>query len=208
MKLNRLIQFEIIERELYSVIHNKNLTIANTVHSVLFNLNDTDTEGGIDYHTITYENRGVNLDTIMAPPGHLVTGVRFHIVDGRLSLQIRATEFDLNSGTLENLANSTWISSSSNAVNQIKLNGRKLSTKATSAAEPNDLQNAYIEFGPTDINDDLSQYTIPLIDAYAVEPKKPVPLAGIGLFHKGQRNYGGFLAPKILVYKFKPTIDE
>lgn len=205
MKINRLIQFEIIERELYSVIHNQNRTVSHTVQAAQFTINDTDIQGGTDYHTLTYENRRVNLDTVTAPPGHVVTGVRFAIVNDRLSLQIRVTGFDLNSGTLENLANTTWISSSTKAINQIKLNGRKLSTKAPVAAEPNGIENAYIEFSPTDINDDLSQFTIPLIDTFAVEPKIPTPLNGIGLYHKGQPGYGGFLAPKLVVYKFEPT---
>lgn len=138
----------------------------------------------------------------------MVTGVRFKEIDGRLSIQIRSTEFDVNSGTLENLGNSTWISSTSQVVNQIKLNGRKLSTKSPSIAIPNEIENAFIEFGPTDINDDLSQFTIPLIDSHVIEPSVPSILAGIGLIHKGQAGYGGFITPKLIVYKFEPTIPH
>lgn len=161
---------------------------------------------GSDYHTLTYENRGVTLDTVTAPPGHVVTGVRFAIIDNRLSVQIRATEVNLKDGTLQSLSESIWVSNSPKEVKQFKLNGHKLSTKAPNSAEPTDIEDAYLEFGPTDINDDLSQYTIPFIDGFAVEPKIPTLLAGIGLYHKGQPGYGGFLAPKLVVYKFEPII--
>lgn len=64
-----------------------------------FDINDDGIKNGIDYHTLTYENRRINLDTVTAPPGKLVTGIRFHVTnDGRLSIQIRATDFNYATG--------------------------------------------------------------------------------------------------------------
>lgn len=208
-KFDHVIQFQIMERELYSVLRGVNLTDSNIVVSPKLNLNDTQLEEGTDYHKLSYEHRTVSLDTVLAPPGHAVTGVRFHVIDGRLSVQIRATAFDF-AGQLENLANSTWISRSpeTTATNEIVLSGRKLSTKATNIAIPSNVDNAYVEFGPTDFNDDLSQNTIPIIDGHLVEPEVPSILSGIGLIHKGQSGYGGFIAPKLIIYKFEPSIPH
>lgn len=64
-----------------------------------FDINDAGIKDGIDYHTLTYANRLINLDTITAPPGKLITGIRFHVTnDGRLSIQIRATDFNYVTG--------------------------------------------------------------------------------------------------------------
>lgn len=56
-------------------------------------------KNGIDYHTLTYKNRAINLDTVLAPAGKLLTGVRFHVLDDKtLTLQIRVTDFDYEQG--------------------------------------------------------------------------------------------------------------
>lgn len=36
----------------------------------------------------------------------------------------------------------------------------------------------------------------------------PVPLAGIGIYHKGRPGYGGFIAPKLMTYDFTPHIQQ
>lgn len=64
-----------------------------------FNLNDPGIKNGINYHTLTYEHRAVNLDTVTAPPGKIVTGIRFHVTDKSvLTIQIRATDFNYEKG--------------------------------------------------------------------------------------------------------------
>lgn len=207
-KVDGVIQLRIVERDLFSVLHGVNLTESNTVSPTKINLQGP-WQDGFDYHKLTFERRTVSLDTITVPPGHAVTGVRFQLVNNRLTLQVRATAFSLE-GQLENLANTTWISrtSESDAKHEIKLNGRRLSTKSTQIAVPNETADAYVEFGPTDFTDDLAQHTIPLIDGHLVEPKVPAILSGIGLIHKGQSGFGGYIAPKLVVYKFKPTIPH
>lgn len=64
-----------------------------------FELTDVGIKDGIDYHTLSYENRKVNLDTVTAPPGKVLTGIRFHVAnDGRLTIQIRGTDFNYVTG--------------------------------------------------------------------------------------------------------------
>lgn len=75
-----------------------------------FEINDSGVKDGIDYHTLTYESRRVNLDAVTAPPGKLVTGVRFHVTnDGRLTVQIRATDFNYVSGKCATIVNRHFI---------------------------------------------------------------------------------------------------
>ena len=44
---------------------------------------------GVDFFTLTYENRSINLDDLVVPQGKLVTGIRFFNLNGHLTLQIR-----------------------------------------------------------------------------------------------------------------------
>lgn len=111
-KRNRLIQFTIAESTLLPYGH-LNTTIVNDDddHNVNANANNRyvnheeftiDAAGikdGVDYHTLTYDNRAINLDSVLVPDGKVVTGVRFHVLDDKtLSIQIRATDFDYELG--------------------------------------------------------------------------------------------------------------
>lgn len=109
-KRNRLIQFVIAESTLQpygqidTTIKNADgetsaLTNDRFVTHEEFDINGGGIKDGIDYHTLTYANRLINLDTVTAPPGKLITGIRFHATnDGRLALQIRATDFNYVTG--------------------------------------------------------------------------------------------------------------
>lgn len=72
----------------------------------------------------------------------------------------------------------------------------------------NTKENAFIRFGPTHNRIDVSQRTVPFIDTQKILPKVAVPLAGIGLYYKGIPHYGGFLAPKLVIYDFEPYIQK
>lgn len=54
---------------------------------------------------------------------------------------------------------------------------------------------------------DAAQTTIPFLDAQPVESILPVPLSGAGIYHKGQKNFGGFVAPKIMTYDFSKHLQ-
>lgn len=65
-----------------------------------------------------------------------------------------------------------------------------------------------MEFGPTDLDLDAGQTTIPYLDTQLVAPQPPVPLAGIGIYHKGRDYSGGFIAPKVFTYDFSKHIVD
>lgn len=64
-----------------------------------FHVDDAGIRNNVDYFTLTSENRALNLDTVIAPPGKVLTGIRFHVTnDKRLTLQIRVTDFNFDTG--------------------------------------------------------------------------------------------------------------
>lgn len=64
-----------------------------------FSMNTAGVQNGVDFHTLSYNKRKINLDIVQTPTGKIVTGVRFHVLnDGTLTIQIRATDFDYETG--------------------------------------------------------------------------------------------------------------
>lgn len=79
----------------------QNINVANNryVSHPEWTIDSAGIKNGIDYHTLSFDNRAINLDTVLAPAGKLVTGVRFHVLDDKtLTLQIRVTDFDYEQG--------------------------------------------------------------------------------------------------------------
>lgn len=110
-KRNRMIQFTIAESTLLpygklntTIVNEGDDQTVNTANNRYVNhpewtIDSTGITNGIDYHTLSYESRAINLDTVLAPAGKLVTGVRFHVLDDKsLTLQIRVTDFDYEQG--------------------------------------------------------------------------------------------------------------
>jgi len=201
--------FLITEQELgsYATVNTSFPTWASWNRNENFYINDPQIRDGIDYHTLSWQNRSVNLDTVEVPDGKVVTGVRFRVVDGALTIQVRATEFDFATGRLQNLENSFWYASNAKNRVELVLERPNIPTKADIKSIPDVRNNQYIRFQPTDMQKDIAQTTIPFIDAQLVQPgPNLVPLAGIGLFYKGFPQNGGFIAPKVLTYNFGPHI--
>lgn len=171
-----------------------------------FALDDFGVQKDIDYFTLTYENRSINLDSVIAPSGHVVTGLRFKIVNGHITLEIRATQFDYQGGKLMNLGSSRWLSNPDGGQVKIPLERVASPMKCLEKSVPNPTANAYVDFGPSDYWSDLSQLTVPFLDTQTVEPHIPVALSGIGLHYKGQPGFGGYVAPKLIVYAFEPHL--
>lgn len=107
-KRNRMIQFLIAESTLLpfgklntTITYETGEVNANNrfVGHPEFNINGQGIKNGIDFHTLTYAKRSINLDIVLAPAGKIVTGVRFHTLDdGTLTIQIRVTDFDFETG--------------------------------------------------------------------------------------------------------------
>lgn len=202
--------FLITEQELgpYATINTSFPTWASWNRNENFYINDPQIRNGIDYHTLSWQNRTVNLDTVEIPDGKVMTGVRFRVDDaGALSLQVRATEFDFISGRLQNLENSFWYASNAKNRVPIILENPGVSTKTEIKSIPDVRRNQFIQFQPTDIYKDIAQTTVPFIDAQLVQPAPNlVPLSGAGLYYKGFPKFGGFIAPKLLTYNYGPHI--
>lgn len=146
-----------------------------------------DGEQNIDYFTLTREYRTINLDTIVLPLGKVVTGIRFQTHANRLHLEIRATDFDYETGKLKNLEQSAWIKNNLNTEERTQINilDPDSPTRTTKIQEPFDSDNKFIEFRSTDIKKDLAQLTVPYFESILLEASEPKPLSGVGLYYKG-----------------------
>ncbi|KAG4078084.1 hypothetical protein HA402_002135 [Bradysia odoriphaga] len=157
---------------------------------------------GVDYFTLSWQNRSVNLDTITVPPGCVVTGVRFTVVKEHLNFEIRYTQFNFNTGRL--YGRSEWISSKNEKRSVLLLHrpapSRPINQFETKRSVPNLSSNKFIKFRPSDPEKDAGQTTVPFIDNQIVRPKVLTLLSGVGIYYKGLSGYGGFIAPKIFVY--------
>lgn len=200
-KINRVIQFTISERELFAfgkvndTLRRKQIWKNNSIEYL------TNGEDGIDYFTLSREHRSINLDTIVLPLDKVVTGVRFQVHANRLYLEIRATDFDYDSGKL-NIDQSVWINNlSSENREQIIIAEPDSPTRTTNIQVPFESNNKFIEFRPTDIKKDLAQLTVPYIESVELEASEPRPLSGVGLYYKGEIGFGGFLAIKLISYE-------
>lgn len=61
---------------------------------------DANVKSGIDYHTIMWEKRAIDLDDLDAPGDHLLTGLKFRLIGAHLNLEIRMTPFNFTTGKL------------------------------------------------------------------------------------------------------------
>uniref|UniRef100_A0ABD2XDZ5 Uncharacterized protein n=1 Tax=Trichogramma kaykai TaxID=54128 RepID=A0ABD2XDZ5_9HYME len=182
---------------------------------------DDDVKAGIDYHTIMWEKRAVDLDDLEAPSDHLLTGLRFRTIGAHLNLEIMMTPFNFTTGKLVPEKSQWHSQDTTDASDQIDLDGEMqqatkrtelklekpdIPTRSLAQAVPDSQSNQYLLFTPTDLNKDAAQNTVPFIDAQPVEPRPAVPISGAGIFHKGRSGYGGFLALKLITYNFEPQI--
>lgn len=159
---------------------------------------------GIDYFTLTYENRSINLDDLVVPQGKLVTGVRFYHLNGHLVLQIRATDFNYFSGRLENITYNPWVMNSNGGQKEIEIPKKTnpIDVVVGDIYMPEMSENAFVRFSPSDIDHDVGQSTVPFIDTFQLESRNPVVLGGVGLTYKRSDDSGGFIAVKTITYDF------
>lgn len=71
---------------------------------------------------------------------------------------------------------------------------------------PDSKSNQFLYFGPTDLEKDAAQTTIPFIDTQSVEPIPAMPISGAGVYHKGREGYGGFLGLKLITLNVEPLL--
>lgn len=126
-----------------------------------FNITNPSAIPGHDYHILTYENRSIALNAVTAPENKVVTGVRFRVIDGVLTLQIRVTDFSYHSGQLEHLEYTEWLPKTIEKGDEILL--EKPGNPILSSEDidvPNSGVNRFVQFGPTDVFKDASQLTV------------------------------------------------
>lgn len=68
--------------------------------------------------------------------------------------------------------------------------------------------NKFLKFTHSSIDHDVAQTTLPFIDSQAVVPYPGVPLSGVGLYFKGKKNYGGFIAPNVFTYDVSNDLNS
>lgn len=99
MKENQIIHIQIKE----GVLKERGIIDSNTAAWKKidnYTIFDPDVKSGIDYHTIMWEKRAIDLDDLDAPADHLLTGLRFRLIGAHLNLEIRMTPFNFTSGKL------------------------------------------------------------------------------------------------------------
>lgn len=203
VKKNGIIHLHAIERTL---LPNANLNKSESwvVSNDNFTLNDTNVKEGVDFYTMTYENRTMNLDVITAARDQLVTGVRLRVIDGRLQLQARFSYFDESIGKLDNVSGSDWIGNSNKNRELIQSDHSYVPTKSPVQTLPlSSSSGNYVEFGPTGWVHDMAQNTVPYFDSQLIETSsEPVALHGVGLFYKAWPGHAGYVAPKLIAYDY------
>ncbi|KAL6258400.1 hypothetical protein P5V15_010358 [Pogonomyrmex californicus] len=173
-----------------------------------FSVSDTHVKDGIDYHKIVWEKRALDLDDLLSPQDHLLTGIRFRMVGSRLNLEIMITPFNFTSGSLlQPEEKSFWHSNDVTERTELTLIEPDIPTRDPARNLPDSAENQYLNFAPSDRRKDAAQSTIPFLDIQPVVSNPPVPVAGAGIFHKGRKGSGGFVALKLITYDFAPHLQ-
>lgn len=107
---------------------------------------------------------------------------------------------------MKNIDKSVWLSGNIDAPhNELQFDEPDVPTRANTPLEPDWKPNQYVKFQPTDKFKDAAQSTIPFLDGTFAEGN-PSILSGVGLFHKGQPHFGGFIAPYLVAFDFGSLI--
>lgn len=173
-----------------------------------YSITDRNVENGRDYKTLSWEQRAIDLDDLEAPPGHVLTGVRFRPVGTHLNLEIMVSPFNFSSGKLiKPQDQAMWIGNDNTDASdkprtQLELHNADVPVKSHTGSVPDSHTDQFLLFDHSDINNDAAQTTVPFLDAQLIEPQPPALLSGAGIYHKGTAGYGGFVAPKLITYDY------
>lgn len=164
-------------------------------------------EDGLGYAALRYEERALDLDDLVAPKGHVITGLRFRKLGGHLNLEAQASPIDFMTGSIDSeraiwLSNDNTPATETNPRTKVSLLSPDVSTRSHTPSVPDSTSDQFIEFQVTSLEKDVSQNTVPFIEATPVAPEPPVWLTGIGIYHKGQPGYGGYVAFRIATLNF------
>lgn len=130
------------------------------------------------YKKLSYEVRDIDLDRLLAPPDHVITGVRFHMLGSHLNLEVQITPVEFSTGKLSPYK-SYWINNHNTpamAVNprkHLQLYDPDVPTLSPAKSVIDNQPDSYIRFQPTSRDKDISQLTVPFFDAQTVAPTLP-----------------------------------
>lgn len=173
-----------------------------------FSIMDSNVKNGVDYHTLAWEKRALDLDDLNGAQNQLLTGVRFRVVGSRLNLEIRLTPFDFATGKLDQpLEKSFWHSNDITDRKELQLSKPDVPIRQYLKHRPDSAVNQYVNFAASDREKDAAQSTIPFLDIQPVESKPALPMSGAGIFHKGTPGSGGFIAMKLVTFNFAPHLQ-
>ncbi|XP_014597925.1 PREDICTED: uncharacterized protein LOC106783674 isoform X1 [Polistes canadensis] len=205
-KSNKIIHIQIQEGELLprGAINSKTVAWKPVDNYTVY---DSNVDNGVDYHTIVWEKRAIDLDDLKSPENHLLTGIKLRMIGTRLNLEIMVTPFNFTTGKLiQPSEKSYWISNDNTDRKELKLKNADIPIRSELQHVSDSGENQYLNFGPSDREKDAAQSTIPFLDIQPVEPIPAVPIAGAGIFHKGRPGSGGFLTLKLITYNFAPHL--
>lgn len=167
---------------------------------------------GTHFKKLSYEDRNIDLDRLVAPEEHVVTGVRFRMLGSHVNLEVQITPMNFTSGVMDP-SKSYWISNDNtpamakNPRIELKLNSPDDPAKFPILSSVDSKPDTFLQFGPTDRGKDVAQLTVPFFDAQTVAPTPSSWLSGVELFHKGQPGSGGFLGLKVITYNMTPHME-
>ncbi|XP_016843827.1 uncharacterized protein LOC103316723 [Nasonia vitripennis] len=207
VKRNRMIHIQIQEGQL---LQNGRIN-ASTLRWSKIN------ENPISYHTLQWEQkREIHLDDLMAPKNHVLTGLSFTTIQvdsaytKRLKLQAYAAPLYFHSGEVIDKHQMPLYPkdfSPTNATNEIKLDNLDVPTRTSVQTVTKSKQDQFLKFGPTGLDKDVGQSTIPFIDIQEVTTSPAIPMSGAGIYHKSRSGNGGFLALRLFSYDYAQHLE-
>ncbi|KAJ3646679.1 hypothetical protein Zmor_024255 [Zophobas morio] len=202
IKNNGIIHFQVQDGKLMSYGKIDQSTV-RWVPVRKFTVTDRNVHENVDYHKLTWQHRRVQLNDVFADEGFVITGVRFKQIGHhlRLNLEILTAPVNYAIGKLINPKNTSTYKGIPNIglVNkfgkELRLSQPDVPSRDRKASIVSST-NKYVQFTTTDYYKDAGQTTVPFFDAKAAESRGS-PLVGIGIFHRGVEESGGFIVPRI-----------
>ncbi|CAH0564645.1 unnamed protein product [Brassicogethes aeneus] len=207
-KKNRIFHLEIQEGKLSKfgeIIGDKKWV--KTEH---FHITSKNVYNNLDYHTLTYDKRSMEMTNTKLPSGFVVTGVRFQFDKDLIKLRVQGTTYDYFSGRINNKPH--WFSNPNEYPRKIPLNNTDIPCRDRLKTPERELRkrafgDTYVEFTHTDIDKDVAQTTVPFFEVVGVTAEKG-PLQGAGIYYKGSEGYGGFVAPLLTGFDFSASVKS
>merc|ERR1719295_1732914 len=156
--------------------------------------------------TMSYEQRAMDLDSLSAPEGHVLTGLKFRKLGGHLNLEIQATPIRFREGQLIP-EQSIWIANDNTPASNkprrlIPIILPDIPTRLRATNKVDGDQDQYLQFDTTSAHKDVAQTTVPFLDVQPVSVKPATWLAGAGVYHKGRIGFGGFVGLSVETFDF------